>query len=109
VASEWADRLLDITRLALSPDQGARGYFYGTPACFSALLRAERHGEILSLLEKETFADHRLDQPVHAQPVASPVHERVAPQLADRAVQPETDGLVWCWSAGRAAGTTEQP
>jgi hypothetical protein len=59
VASEWADRLLDITRLALSPDQGARGYFHGTPACFSALLRAERHGEILSLLEKETFWHYR--------------------------------------------------
>jgi hypothetical protein len=30
-----------------------------TPACFSALLRAERHGEILSLLEKESFWHYR--------------------------------------------------
>jgi hypothetical protein len=59
VASEWADRLLDITRLALSPDQGTRGYFHGAPACLSALLRAERHVEILSLLEKETFWHYR--------------------------------------------------
>jgi hypothetical protein len=48
VASEWVDRLLDITRLALSRDQGTRGYFHGAPACLSALLRAERYGELVA-------------------------------------------------------------
>jgi hypothetical protein len=33
VASAWADRLIGITRLALSPDKNVRGYFHGTSAC----------------------------------------------------------------------------
>lgn len=55
VASEWADRLLDITRMALSPDRQMRGYFHGTSACFSALFRAERYAEIIDMLRTETF------------------------------------------------------
>lgn len=55
VASEWADRLIDITRLALSPDPQMRGYFHGTSACFSALFRAERYAEIIDILRAETF------------------------------------------------------
>ena len=39
VASEWADRLNGITRLALSPDKNVRGYFHGTTACLSACSR----------------------------------------------------------------------
>lgn len=42
VASQWADRLVGITRMALSPDKNLRGHFQGTPACLSALFRAER-------------------------------------------------------------------
>jgi len=41
-ASDWADRLIGITRLALSPDRSTRGYFHGTSACMSALFTAER-------------------------------------------------------------------
>jgi hypothetical protein len=55
VASAWADRLLDITRMALSPDRNLRGHFHGTTACFSALYRAERYHEILDVLKAETF------------------------------------------------------
>lgn len=44
VASEWADRLIDLTRMALSPDKSLRGYFHGTSACLSALFAAERYG-----------------------------------------------------------------
>lgn len=33
VASEWADRLLGTTRMALSPDKNQRGHFHGTTAC----------------------------------------------------------------------------
>ena len=37
VASAWANRLVGVTRLALSPDKTVRGYFRGTSACLSAL------------------------------------------------------------------------
>jgi hypothetical protein len=50
VASDWADRLLGITRMALSPDPNLRGHFHGTSACLSALYRAERHPEIVELV-----------------------------------------------------------
>jgi hypothetical protein len=55
VASEWADRLVGITRVALSPDPKLRGYFHGTSACFSALFRAERYDEIIDTLRTEKF------------------------------------------------------
>ncbi len=55
VASAWADRLLDVTRMALRRDQGERAHFHGTTACLSALYRAERHAEILDVLHAETF------------------------------------------------------
>jgi hypothetical protein len=50
VASAWANRLLDVTRRALSPDKNLRGHFHGSSACLSALYRAERHAEIVALL-----------------------------------------------------------
>jgi len=55
LASEWADRLIDVTRLALSPDKNIRGYFHGTSACLSALLAASRHDEILALVPADTL------------------------------------------------------
>ena len=55
VASEWADRLLGMTRMALSPDKNSRGYFHGTTACLAALYRAERYTEILDVLKDEAF------------------------------------------------------
>lgn len=55
VASAWADRLLDVTRLALSPDRSLRGHFHGTSACLSALYRADRFDEIVALLEIDTI------------------------------------------------------
>jgi hypothetical protein len=50
LASSWADRLVGITRMALSPDPNLRGHFHGTSACLSALFRAERYGEIVELV-----------------------------------------------------------
>jgi len=50
-ASKWADNLIGTVRLAWSPDPGLRGYFKGTTACLSALLRAGWNQEILELLE----------------------------------------------------------
>jgi hypothetical protein len=49
-SSNWADKLIGTVRLAWSPDPALRGYFKGTSACFSALLKAGRNEEILELL-----------------------------------------------------------
>jgi hypothetical protein len=50
VAMAWADRLVGITRMALSPDPNLRGYFPGTSACLSALFCVERYAEIVELV-----------------------------------------------------------
>jgi hypothetical protein len=55
VASAWADRLIGITRMALSPDPNLRGHFHGTSACLSALFRAGRFDELVALLEVDTI------------------------------------------------------
>lgn len=56
LASAWADRLLDGTRMALSPDPATRrGFFQGTSACLSALFVARRYDEILKLLERDSI------------------------------------------------------
>ena len=53
VASRWADELLGTSKMAWSPDPNLRGFFCGTTNCLSALLVAERYGDILELLELE--------------------------------------------------------
>jgi tetratricopeptide (TPR) repeat protein len=55
IASAWADRLVRIVEMAWSPDPELRGFFHGTTACLSALLRAGRYEEILALLGKAPF------------------------------------------------------
>ena len=55
VASAWADKLVGITRMALSPDKNLRGHFHGTSACLSALYRAERFDELIDLLRVDTI------------------------------------------------------
>jgi hypothetical protein len=55
VASEWGDRLLGITRMALSPDKNLRSHFHGTTACLSALYVAERFDDLLEVLKVEDF------------------------------------------------------
>ena len=55
VASAWADRLIGITRLALSPDKTVRGYFHGTSACLSALFTAGRYDELIDLVRGDLF------------------------------------------------------
>jgi hypothetical protein len=57
LAAAWAEQLIGITRLALSPDKGAGGFYCGTSACLSALYRAERYQEIVELAgEKEIWS-----------------------------------------------------
>jgi hypothetical protein len=55
VASVWADRLVGITRMALSPEKDLRGHFHGTSACLSALFFAGRYAEIVEILAVESF------------------------------------------------------
>ena len=56
VASHWADRLLGPCKEAWDPNNQQGGYFKGIPVCLSALLAAERHDELLALLEKAPYA-----------------------------------------------------
>ncbi len=60
LASAWADRMIDITRMALSPDKSLRGHYHGTSACLSALLRAGRYADIHSLLAHTDFWHYKL-------------------------------------------------
>jgi hypothetical protein len=60
LASEWADRLVGITRMALSPDRSVRGHFHGTSACLSALYRAERYDELIDILCVDTLGTYKL-------------------------------------------------
>lgn len=55
VASAWADKLVGITVMALSPDKNLRGHFHGTSACLSALYRAERFDELVDLLRVDAI------------------------------------------------------
>ncbi len=55
IASAWADRLIDVTRMALGPDKALRGHFHGTSACLSALLHAGLFQDIYSLLAHTDF------------------------------------------------------
>lgn len=55
IAHAWADRLLDTTRLALSPDRKQRAFFHGSSACLSALHASRRFDELLQVLETESF------------------------------------------------------
>lgn len=50
-ASRWADEFIDTVRMAWSPNPELRGYFKGTAACLSALIKARRYEEIMDLLE----------------------------------------------------------
>lgn len=51
VASSWADRLIETSRLAWTSDIGVGGFFMGTTYCLSALLAAERYSDVLELLD----------------------------------------------------------
>ena len=59
LASEWADRLINITRLALSPDKSTRGYFHGTSACLSALFTAGRYDELIELVRNDVLWSYK--------------------------------------------------
>jgi hypothetical protein len=58
-ASEWADRLINVTRLALSSDTSTRGYFHGTSACLSALFAAGRYDELIELVQNDVLWSYK--------------------------------------------------
>ena len=51
LASQWADQLMPPVRMSWGPDPELRGYYKGTIACLSVLLKAGREEEILALLD----------------------------------------------------------
>ncbi|GMQ83030.1 MAG: hypothetical protein BMS9Abin05_2502 [Rhodothermia bacterium] len=51
IASQWADELAGTVRLMWSGRFPPGGYFSGTSACFSALLKAGRYDDLLNLLK----------------------------------------------------------
>lgn len=55
IASEWADRCLPMARDKLGPGKASIGGVLAVIVCLSALFRAGRHQEILSLLQEEKF------------------------------------------------------
>ena len=59
LASDWADRLLNLTRIALSPDKSLRRHFHGTSACLSSLYRSGRYDEIVALLDVDTIWEYK--------------------------------------------------
>ncbi len=59
VASAWADRLLEPTRLALSPDRRVHRFFHGTSACMSALYGAGRFDELIEILRVRSIWDYK--------------------------------------------------
>ncbi len=59
IASQWADRLIGTTRLALSPDKSLRGFYSGSTVCLGALFASGRHDELLDILKEEKLWAYR--------------------------------------------------
>lgn len=55
VASQWADEFLPVLESMWSPKAPAHGFFKGTTACLASLYAADRHQELLALLDKAPF------------------------------------------------------
>lgn len=55
LASRWADELIGITRMALSPDKSLRGHFHGSLACITSLYAAGRYDDLFDVLKDEGF------------------------------------------------------
>jgi hypothetical protein len=54
-ASRWADEFIDGVRMTWGPKPELQGYYKGTAACLSALLKAGRNEEILQLLQRAPY------------------------------------------------------
>ena len=102
IASAWADQLSPIVAMALSPDPEQRGYFHGTTACLSALLRAGCREELLALLPPgPPSAGRILGQTFYAHALASrgDLGRSVSVLKATLAMEPEVNDPIarfWC-------------
>jgi hypothetical protein len=95
LASEWADRLVGTTRMALSPDPTLHGFFHGTSACLSALYRAERYQEIVDILQAGTIWGYQQwsVRALAAQGRTSAAVEATAARSGQRGGDPRADAL----------------
>lgn len=108
LASVWADRLLEITRLALSPDKSLRGHYHGTTACLDALLRAKRFAELYDVLKSEKFWSYKRWA---AKALAAEGKADEAIQLAESSRGPwtnDTDVNLLCEGILLSLGRTEE-
>jgi len=51
IASQWADEVVGLVRMIWSGKPEYSGYFCGTTACLSALLKAGRYDELIGMVE----------------------------------------------------------
>lgn len=95
LASEWADRLVGITMMALSPDPALHGFFHGTTACLSALYRAERYQEIIDILQVDTIWEYQQwsVKALAAQGKTSAALEAAVARSGPRGGDPRADAL----------------
>lgn len=93
LASQWADRLIDTTRMALGPDPRLRGFFKGTTACLCALLAAGRNQELRELLDPQDTAlwHFRADARLLDEAVALANASPCAPRTLTRAARDHVD------------------
>lgn len=59
VASQWASRLLDVTRMALSSDKDLHGHFHGSTACLASLFASARFDELLDIVTEDCIWPYR--------------------------------------------------
>ncbi|NCY08281.1 MAG: hypothetical protein EBX30_13975 [Betaproteobacteria bacterium] len=55
LASYWADEFLPVVERVWSPKTSGHGFFKGTSACLASMYAADRHQELLALLDKARF------------------------------------------------------
>ncbi|MEE4277445.1 MAG: hypothetical protein V2I82_03150 [Halieaceae bacterium] len=59
LASQWADHLLGITRMALGRDGDSPGHYHGAIMCLSSLHTAQRYDELLDVISEQTLWQYR--------------------------------------------------
>ncbi len=108
LASDWADKLIEITRLVLSPDKSLRGHYHGTTACLDALLHARRYAELYEVLQSEKFWSYKRWA---VKALAAEGNADEAMQLAESSRGPwasDTDVNLLCEGILLAVGRTQE-
>lgn len=55
LASHWADEFMPVVESVWNPKASGHGFFKGTSACLASLYAADRHQELLALIDKAPF------------------------------------------------------